>query len=131
MLKDLPDLKFCSTDTDSNGNPTPRGEILFRGPAIIPGYYKNEQLTYDVIDKDGWLHSGDIGEIDVTNGSLKVIDRKHNIFTLKTGEIIAPQKIESVYLSTNGISEIFVYGDPTQPYLVGVVVPQRFLIEKL
>lgn len=63
------------------------------------------------IDKDGWLNSGDVGTITLSNGSLKIIDRKKNIFKLVNGEYIAPEKIESIYLKTHGISEIFVYGD--------------------
>jgi len=79
-LMDIPDMNYTAADKDEEGKPTPRGEICFRGPGIMAGYYKNEAKTNEAII-NGWLHSGDVGKI-MPNGSVKIIDRKKNLFKL-------------------------------------------------
>ena len=54
-------MSYYAVDKDDDGNPTPRGEICLRGPGIFAGYYKNAKKTDEAIDKDGWLHTGDVG----------------------------------------------------------------------
>ena len=76
-------MKYTANDKDSQGRPTPRGEILARGPQIFKGYYKRKDLTDQTII-DGWLHTGDVGEI-TPSLAFKVIDRKKNIFKLQQG----------------------------------------------
>lgn len=65
----------------NNDFPFPRGELCFRGPCTFLGYYKDKEATDQMIDQEGWIHSGDIAEI-TSNGSFKIIDRKKNIFKL-------------------------------------------------
>lgn len=130
-LIDVPEMSYLSTDKDENGNPSPRGEILVRGANVIPGYYKNEEQTSEMIDKDGWLHSGDIGQILHETGSLKIIDRRKNIFKLSQGEYIAPDKLEQAYKTCRGVADIFVYGHSLKSVLVAIINVDPEQIEKL
>lgn len=123
-LKDVPEMNYFSTDVDEQGRPTPRGEILSRSGSIIPGYYKNLEKTKLTIDEEGFLHSGDIGMI-LPNGALKIVDRVKNIFKLSIGEYIAPDKLQEVYKTVRGVSDIFVYGDSLKSVLVAVVVSEE------
>lgn len=122
-LIDVPEMNYFSTDKDENGNLAPRGEILVRSAAVIPGYYKNEAKTNDTIDEEGWLHSGDIGTILPGNGALRIVDRRKNIFKLSIGEYIAPDKLEQIYKATDGVGDIFVYGDSLKSCLIAIVHP--------
>lgn len=85
------------------------GEILCKGPNVMMGYYKDEQLTNEVI-KDGYFHTGDIGIIDA-DGFLKITDRKKEMFKTSGGKYIAPQLIENAMKQSLFIEQIMVIGD--------------------
>jgi len=85
------------------------GEILCKGPNVMMGYYKDEQLTNEVII-DGYFHTGDIGEIDA-DGFLKITDRKKEMFKTSGGKYIAPQLIENTMKQSRFIEQIMVVGD--------------------
>jgi len=86
------------------------GEILTKGPNLMMGYYRQPELTAEVIDKDGWFHTGDIGILD-EGKYLKITDRKKEIFKLTGGKYIAPQMIENKLKESMFIDQVIVIGD--------------------
>jgi long-chain acyl-CoA synthetase len=86
------------------------GEILTKGPNLMIGYYRQPELTAEVIDKDGWFHTGDIGILD-EGKFLKITDRKKEIFKLTGGKYIAPQMIENKLKESMFIEQVIVIGD--------------------
>ena len=98
------------------------GEILVKGENVMLGYWNNKEATNKVI-KNEWLHTGDIGEIDL-NGFLKITDRKKDIIVNLGGDNIAPSKIENILCLNELIKQSFVYGDKKN-YLVALLVVEK------
>ncbi len=86
------------------------GEILIKGPGVMKGYYGNPEATAEVLEKDGWFHSGDIGEID-GEGNVRITDRKKDIIVTAGGKNVAPQNLENVLKTHPIISTAMVHGD--------------------
>lgn len=86
------------------------GEILVKGPNIMAGYYKDEKTTAEVIDKNGWFHTGDIGTL-LKGKFLKITDRKKEMFKLSSGKYIAPQSIENLLKESDFIEQVMVVGE--------------------
>jgi long-chain acyl-CoA synthetase len=105
------------------------GEILVKGENVMLGYWNKKEETDKVII-DGWLHTGDIGEIDPEDGYLKITDRKKDIIVSAGGDNISPAKIENMITNEPEIDQCMVYGDKKN-YLVALIVPSKdFLKEK-
>jgi len=103
------------------------GEILAKGPNIMPGYFKNKKETDEVLH-DGWLHTGDIGVFDA-EGFLMITDRKKHLFKTSTGKYIAPTPIENLFLSSKYIDQFVLIGD-RRMFLSALIVPDLEAIKE-
>ncbi|UMM25993.1 hypothetical protein L5515_005577 [Caenorhabditis briggsae] len=118
-LGDVPDLNYYAKDG--------KGEIRIKGPCVTKGYYKDPERTAELFDEEGFLQTGDIGEM-LPNGTIRIIDRKKHIFKLAQGEYVAPEKIEQVYIRTPVAQQVYVDGDSLERWLIAVVVPEPDVI---
>ncbi|KAI8110231.1 hypothetical protein M9435_001910 [Picochlorum sp. BPE23] len=117
-LEAVPDM-----ECDPMANP-PRGELCIKGPSVFSGYYKDETKTREVLESDGWFHTGDIAEI-TPEGAVKIVDRKKSIFKLAQGEYVAVEKIEGCCKKNPFVEQIWVYGNSLESCLVAIVVPKE------
>ena len=120
-LESVPEMNYDALDPEE-----PKGEILIRSPSNFVGYYKDQTKTDEVLEKDGWFHTGDIGVLTKA-GALKIIDRKKNIFKLSQGEYVAVEKLESVYKKNLVSEQVWVYGNSFKSSLIAVVAPSAEL----
>jgi len=105
------------------------GEILIKGENVMLGYWNKKEETKKIL-KDGWLYTGDIGELDSKDGYLKITDRKKDIIVSSGGDNISPAKIENQLSNAQEIEQAMVYGDG-KSYLVALIVPNKnFTTEK-
>ncbi len=102
QLVDVPEMEYYASDN--------QGEICVKGTNVFLGYYKDPERTAETIDENGWHHTGDVG-MWLPNGTLKIIDRRKHIFKLSQGEYIVPEKIENIYIRSQYVEQVFVYGE--------------------
>ncbi|TNY37404.1 AMP-dependent synthetase/ligase [Thermomonospora catenispora] len=95
------------------------GEILIRGTTCTPGYLNRPEATAELIDSDGWVHTGDVGEMDA-DGFLKIVDRKKELIITAGGENIAPSLIENLLKEHPLVGQALAYGD-RRPYVVALI----------
>src|SRR4051794_40888739 len=116
--KPLPgtDVKIDESEGEEEG-----GEILVRGPHVFQGYHGLEEETKEVLDEDGWFHTGDLGEID-DEGFIKIAGRAKEIIVTSSGKNITPTNIEEKIADSKAVAQAVVVGDD-RPYLVALIVP--------
>ncbi|OQV25541.1 Long-chain-fatty-acid--CoA ligase 5, partial [Hypsibius exemplaris] len=119
-LIDVPDLGYFAKDG--------KGEICARGAHLMEGYYGMPEETAKVLDQDGFVHTGDVGQW-IEGGRLKVIDRKKHIFKLSQGEYLAPEKLETELLTSPLVNQIFIDGNSLHPFTVALVYPNYDLLQ--
>ncbi|KAJ3356036.1 long-chain fatty acid-CoA ligase [Allomyces javanicus] len=107
----------------------PQGEIWVRGPSVSKaGYYKRIEETRDTFTEDGWLKTGDIGQLN-EDGTVSIVDRRKNLVKLSNGEYIALEKLESIYAGCKFVGKICVFADSFRPYPIAIVQPLPAAIE--
>ncbi|KAL5561047.1 hypothetical protein UlMin_030794 [Ulmus minor] len=121
-LEEVPEMGY-----NPLGEP-PCGEICVRGKSVFTEYHKNPKLTSEAI-KDGWFHTGDIGQM-LPNGTIKIIDRKKNLIKLSQGEYVALEYLENVYNITPIVEDIWIYGSSFKSSLVAVIIPHEEYAKK-
>ena len=112
------------------------GELLVKGPSVMKGYYNNPEKTAEVLEPDGWLHTGDIGEFD-EDGRLYITGRIKNMIVLSGGKKVFPEEVESVLEDNINFAEICVFGakrtsgakDGTEEIMT-VIVPTQAVLDK-
>ncbi len=97
------------------------GEVLTRGPHVMPGYYLDDEKTGQVIDDDGWFHTGDIGHFN-DEGRLVITDRKKDLFKLSTGKYVAPQPLENALTMQTLVEQVVILG-PGRKFCAALIFP--------
>jgi len=113
-LRDVPEMNYYNTSEPA------QGELCMFGPQITKGYFRNPKKTAEALI-NGWMHSGDIAQID-SFGKVTIIDRVKNIFKLSQGEYIAPEKLENIYVQSEWVLMSWIYGDSLKDYTIGFFV---------
>lgn len=103
------------------------GEILYKGPSLMKGYYKDKEKTEEVIDDEGWFYTGDMGEL---NGDiLKITGRKKELFKLSTGKYVAPQVVENIMKESPFIEQLMVVGE-NERFCSALISPDFAYLQK-
>jgi long-chain acyl-CoA synthetase len=103
------------------------GEILVKGPNVMRGYWNQPDATAETIDDDGWLHTGDIGELG-RDGYLRVTDRKNDVYKDSGGRFISPQRVETLLCGDPMVQQACLVGEG-KPFCVALIVPTSDLLE--
>ncbi|MGX1641930.1 AMP-dependent synthetase/ligase [Sphingobacterium sp. NPDC055431] len=104
------------------------GEILVKGPSVTSGYYHNDEATKEAFTEDGYLHTGDIGEL-TPDGFLRITDRKKEMFKTAGGKYVAPQVLENKLMESTLIAQVMVIGE-NQRFPAALIVPAYEELEK-
>ncbi len=121
-------IKIDTSEWDSQRTDVVEGEILCKGPMVMQGYYNNKKATAEVMDKDGWFHTGDVGYED-EDGFLFITDRKKEIIVMSNGKNVAPQPIENRLKLQPHIAQACVIGDKRK-YMSALICPDWEVLEQ-
>ncbi len=119
-------LAQVSGESYPNNTTSEAGEILCKGPNIMKGYWNNDKATKEMIDSDGWLHTGDVGKFE--DGYLKITDRIKHMIVNAGGKNIYPGPIEDLFKTSKWIDQIVVVGEG-QSYMAAIIVPDFEAVE--
>ena len=122
--KVFPNVKLKIVNKDENGI----GEIHVKGPAVMLGYYQNEEATKQVLDK-GWFNTGDLGYVN-KKGFLFLCGRKKSVIVLKNGKNVFPEEIETVINRIEGVKESFVFGKPEDDDAIDLKICAKIVYDK-
>lgn len=114
-------------DTFKENFQSEEGEIIVRGHCVMKGYWNKPEETANVIDKDGWLHTGDIGRY--YKGNLQITDRLKNMLVNAYGKNVYPTPVENTYLKSPKIEQVFLVGDKRE-YITAIIVPGKELLQE-
>ncbi|WP_065962576.1 carboxylic acid reductase [Curtobacterium sp. UCD-KPL2560] len=117
-LVDVPELGYRVTD-----RPHPRGELLVKSTAVIPGYFRRPDVTAAVFDEDGFYRTGDV-MAQTGPDTYEYLDRRNNVIKLSQGEFVAVAALEAVYGGTPEVRQVALHGDSRHAFLLAVVVPE-------
>jgi len=123
-LVDVPEMDYSVSDQP------PRGELVVKGPTVFKGYYKEPEKTAEALTEDGWFSTGDCGRLN-EDGTITIIDRKKNLFKLAQGEYVAAEMVEMVYGFALSVSQVWVWANSMDPFLVAVVVPSEEVVRPI
>eukprot|EP00293_Proteomonas_sulcata_P000390 CAMPEP_0184326796 /NCGR_PEP_ID=MMETSP1049-20130417/142751_1 /TAXON_ID=77928 /ORGANISM="Proteomonas sulcata, Strain CCMP704" /LENGTH=332 /DNA_ID=CAMNT_0026649011 /DNA_START=76 /DNA_END=1074 /DNA_ORIENTATION=+ len=101
-----------------------RGEICIRGPNLFLGYLNQVSNFHEIVDAEGWMHTGDIGMLN-PDGSITVMERRTNMISLNQGSTVSPVAVEEALCSSHIVNQAFVYGNEEHAGVVAIVVPSR------
>lgn len=123
-------MEILTEQTYETYNPTyecPEGEIILKGPNVMKGYWNKPKETAEVIDKDGWFHTGDVGKFE--KGYLKITDRIKNMLVNAYGKNVYPTPVENTYLRSPKIEQMFLIGDKRE-FISAIIVPSQELLQE-
>ncbi|WP_426667786.1 AMP-dependent synthetase/ligase [Mucilaginibacter sp. McL0603] len=125
---DTKEIYTIQTHNSFNENyQSEEGEIIVRGHCVMKGYWNKPEETANVIDPDGWFHTGDIGRF--YKGNLQITDRLKNMLVNAYGKNIYPTPVENTYMKSSRIEQIFLVGDKRE-YITAIIVPSREVLQE-
>lgn len=129
-IQDVESKKLITVQTHDTFNENfecAEGEIIVRGHCVMKGYWNKPQETAEVIDQDGWFHTGDVGRY--YKGNLQITDRIKNMLVNAYGKNIYPTPVENTYLKSPKIEQIFLIGDKRE-YVTAIIIPSKEVLQE-